>query len=145
MNTSYTSRAFTMIEMMVSLAISLSVLLMISHFLQQQRHLYDVLSDTSFLEWEIFGHQMDNYTKNEHLKKVEVHRLTSIDQDKKERCYVPYKDQVLRRRGNRGYQPLIFNLKTISFKEANNGVLMMGTFKNGKSYTYTLDWQKAKS
>lgn len=144
MNINYKSKAFTMIEMLVSLSISLSVLFFMASFSKQQQLVQKKLADTTCIEWQIFGRQMDNYARSETLKRVEDQRITSIDCDHRVRCYVPYKDQILRRRGNRGYQPLLFHLKTIHFRKEGAFVVMKGTFDNGKTYEYYLVWSTKK-
>lgn len=133
-----------MIEMIISLSISMSVLLFISCFIQQQQLIQQKIADTTCIEWQIFGHQMNLYAQSERLMHVYDKKIMSMDKQHRIRCYVPYRDQILRRRGNRGYQPLIFNLKDIHFRQQGLFVVMKGTFNNGKTYEYYLVWPAEK-
>lgn len=138
------SKGFTLIEVLMSLVVTISVLGMLFHFVQQQRPLFWALSDTSAMEWEAFCHQMELYMWREKLLTVAPHRIDTRDSKGYRHNYVLYKDQIVRHKNHRGYQPLIFNLRTIEFKETEEGVEMRGIFKNGKEHAFILRWSRSQ-
>lgn len=147
MNIYWKSKAFTLVEVLISLGVSIIVLGLLGEVLPTIHRVVERQKDDTFLQWRTCVKQLDHYTHGDKCVDIYDYGVVFESFSGRKFIYRSYKDQLVRsayHSGKKeGYEPFVFNLKDLHFKKVENGVLMEGTFKNGRHYTYLWPWKKA--
>lgn len=147
MNIKLKSKAFTLIECLVSLWITLIVGFLLFGILNQMIKYHRLLNDDTFARWQVGMIQVQKVLEHKKLEEVSGDKIVIGENGEKTILRV-YKDQLVESKLNqenkvKGYKPLIFGLKKFQFKQEENNIVFQGEFENEKTYEYMYPIQKA--
>ncbi|MER2110338.1 MAG: competence type IV pilus minor pilin ComGF [Desemzia incerta] len=132
-------KGFTLIEAVAALFIFTLCLSLFSIAAKQLNAVQEMQVSDRQLEWHLFLNQFEFDLKENQLKEVKSEKVT-FNQS------IPKTDQVevvsyerrlqklLRKVGNEGYQPMLMELRTLSFQLDQTFLIIKVEFLNGETY-----------
>lgn len=137
-NYTKSENAFTLIEALVALSISSLAFVLLSMSIGHFKYVKNNMSQDRQLDWHLFVNQMEYYMNESELVQVSSDRLVvnEVDSRTKVKMRAEYLkvNQNFIRRVNNGTQPMVMNIRSVSFKNEGQSLLMTGNFNNGEQY-----------
>lgn len=130
--------AFTLLEVMVALSISSLVFILLSIGITHFKTVKGSIEVDRQLDWHLFLNQMEYYMINSEFISATTNKLIVKEVDPRTSKtmtaeYIRVNQNVIRRVNN-GNQPMLMNIKNISFKKQSSYVDIRSEFYNGEHY-----------
>lgn len=130
--------AFTLVEVLVALSISSLALILLSMSISHFKNMKDNIESNRQLDWHLFVNQMEYYMYESELISVSEDRIVveEVDPRTKVKMRAEYRkvNQNFIRRVNNGTQPMLMDIRSVSFQNEGKSLLMTGNFYDGEQY-----------
>lgn len=134
---------FTLLEVLVALSVSSLCFILLSSGIKQAERINQEMKQDPQIEWHIFLNQLEFYLKESEL--VSFDEQTLVVREKNEDniyaqfTYEKYEsrdknDQMIRRRGTGGHQPVLTGVKEYTFSLNNQQLIIEAQFQTGEKY-----------
>lgn len=134
----YSEEAFTLLEVMVALSITSLVLILLSVGVTHFKYTKDNIEVDRQLDWHLFINQMEYYMNNSEFILVTPNRLVVKEVDPRTSStmtaeYIKVNRNFIRRVNN-GTQPMLMDVKNVSFYKSSSIIKIASEFNNGEHY-----------
>lgn len=130
--------AFTLLEVMVALSITSLVFMLLSVSVTHFKSTKEKVEVDRQLDWHLFINQMEYYMNNSELILVSSNRLVVKEIEPRTSSsmtaeYIKVNRNFIRRVNN-GTQPMLMDIKDVSFHKKSSNITITSEFNNGEQY-----------
>lgn len=122
---------FTLLEAIFALFIICGICLLFSTMIQQADRMIQRLDSREEKEWQIFLIQMNQEVMPYQFQMISDNKLIFLDPTDNHVVTIEQSSQVIRKNDRHGYQPLLTEVKSVSFTRVKEQVVISVTFRNG--------------
>lgn len=126
---------FTFVEALVSLLFVAACCLLFSNLVKMTPLILGNIEGTEEKNWHIFLIQLQNEIQAGQLLQTTEQQILFLNEAKQQKMSIGFKNEkIIKQVDNKGYQPLLMNIKMLSFAQEGEELLVKVVFASNQSY-----------
>lgn len=124
-------QGFTLLEAMVGLMVLSLSMLLFTGLLENAKFLEKYLAHSEEKNWSIFLLQLESECRGYNINEVKSNQIKFVHSTTNEAFFLKYKNGKIIKSKNKGYQPLLLNVKAANFEKSTSGAKLSVLLENG--------------